>query len=171
VIVPDALLDEARALIEEFRSRGLVLAVAESCTGGLISACLTEIPGASDVLDRGFVTYSDASKTELLGVSEDTFRLHGAVSEAVARAMVEGALARTSADVAVSVTGIAGPGGGTAEKPVGLVHFAVGRRGGAIRTERRNFQGDRTAVRLASAAFALQLLRDAARASSSPQTL
>jgi nicotinamide-nucleotide amidase len=162
--LPDALLDEARALLASCRSSGLRLAVAESCTGGLISASLTEIPGASDVLDRGFVTYSDASKIELLGVPEETLRADGAVSEAMARAMVEGALARSTADVAVGVTGIAGPGGGSAQKPLGLVHFAVGRRGGAIRTERRIFQGDRTAVRLASVALALQLLRDTAQA-------
>jgi nicotinamide-nucleotide amidase len=163
MIVPDALLDEARALLASYRSSGLRLAVAESCTGGLISACLTEIPGASDVLDRGFVTYSDASKIELLGVPEETIRADGAVSEAMARAMVEGALARSTADVAVGVTGIAGPGGGSAQKPVGLVHFAIGRRGAAIRAERRIFQGDRTAVRLASVALALQLLRDTAQ--------
>lgn len=160
---PDAVLDAARALLDEFRALGLRVTIAESCTGGLISAYLTEIPGASDVLDRGFVTYSDASKTELLGVAPEIIRQHGAVSEAVVRAMVEGALARSAADVAVGVTGIAGPGGGSREKPVGLVHFAVGKRGGAIRVDRRVFQGDRTGIRLASVALALELLRETAR--------
>ena len=164
MIAPDSVLGVARALLDEYRARGLKLTVAESCTGGLISACLTEIPGASDVLDRGFVTYSDASKTELLGVAEETIRRHGAVSEGVVREMVEGALARSQADVAAAVTGIAGPGGGSAQKPVGLVHFAVGRRGAAVRAERRLFPGDRTAIRLASVALTFQLLREAAGA-------
>ncbi|HYX93336.1 MAG TPA: CinA family protein [Myxococcaceae bacterium] len=160
--VPDALLDQARALLSHCRSAGLKLAVAESCTGGLLCACLTEIPGSSDVFDRGFVAYSYAAKTDLLGVPKLLVEQHGAVSEQVARAMAEGALARSAADVAVAVTGIAGPGGGTPEKPVGLVHFAAARRGQPVRAERRLLQGDRTAVRLASAAVALELLGQAA---------
>jgi nicotinamide-nucleotide amidase len=160
--VPDALLEQARALLTHCRSTGLKLAVAESCTGGLLCACLTEIAGASDVFDRGFVAYSYAAKTDLLGVARELVEQHGAVSEEVARAMVEGALARSAADVAVAVTGIAGPGGGTPDKPVGLVHFASARRGRAVRAERRVFEGDRTAVRLASVAFAFDLLRQAA---------
>ena len=161
MIAPESLLGAARALLDEYRARGLKVAIAESCTGGLISACLTEIPGASDVLDRAFVTYSDSSKTELLGVPEEMIRQHGAVSEPVVRAMAEGALSRSRAEVAAAITGIAGPGGGSAQKPVGLVQLAVVKRGGAIRAEHRIFQGDRTAIRLASAALTLQLLREA----------
>ena len=154
------LVSEAAALLEACRRARLTLATAESCTGGLIAAILTEVPGSSDVLDRGFVTYSDAAKTELLGVPRELIDRHGAVSEAVARAMAAGALAHSPADLAVAVTGVAGPGGGTAEKPVGLVHLAAARRGGtAIHQESRYGDIGRQAVRLASVADSLRMLR------------
>ena len=156
--------EKAKAVLELCRARGLKLATAESCTGGLIIGCLTDIAGSSDVVDRGFVTYSNAAKTEMIGVSASLIARLGAVSEAVARAMAEGALARSNADMAVAVTGIAGPGGATEEKPVGLVHFACARRGGATRHLRRVFPGDRAAVRHATVDAALDLIREAAEA-------
>ncbi len=156
-----AALAEAAALLDRFRAAGTMLATAESCTGGLIAAALTHVPGSSDVVDRGFVTYSNAAKSEMLGVDPALIAGHGAVSEPVAAAMAAGALARSSAGVAVSVTGVAGPGGGSADKPVGLVWFGCARRGGPARTERRVFTGDRAAVRAATVAFAFTLLGDA----------
>lgn len=165
---PD-LTREAAALLDDLRRRGLKLAAAESCTGGLITALLTEIAGSSDVVERGFVTYSNPAKAELLGVPEAMLAEHGAVSETVARAMVEGALARSQADIAVAVTGVAGPGGGSAAKPVGLVHIAAGRRGGAVLHQECRF-GDigRGAVRIASVEVALQLAARVAAAPSAP---
>jgi nicotinamide-nucleotide amidase len=127
----------------------------------MIAAALTAIAGASDVVDRGFVTYSNAAKTEMLGVAPDLIAAAGAVSEAVARSMAEGALARSAADLAVAVTGIAGPDGGSAEKPVGLVWLGLARRGGRTATLRQVFPGDRAAVRRATVAKALRLLRAA----------
>jgi nicotinamide-nucleotide amidase len=153
---------QARDLLEQFRRLGLTLATAESCTGGLIAATLTEIAGSSDVVERGFVTYSNAAKTELLGVPAPLIAAHGAVSEPVARAMAEGALAHSQADLAVAVTGIAGPGGASPEKPVGLVHLAVARRGGETRHHRDVFPGDRRLVRLATVEHAFRMLREAA---------
>ncbi len=126
----DALVKEAEALLAACRARGVTLATAESCTGGLIAAILTEVAGSSDVFERGFVTYSNAAKSEALGVPSALIETHGAVSAEVARAMAEGALKNSRADIAVAVTGVAGPGGGTPEKPVGLVHFGAARRGG-----------------------------------------
>jgi nicotinamide-nucleotide amidase len=123
------LVDEARRLLAAYRRVGLTIATAESCTGGLIAALLTEIPSSSEVLERGFVTYSNAAKSESLGVADTLLAEHGAVSGPVAGAMAEGALARSRAEIAISVTGLAGPGGG-ATKPVGLVHLALARRGG-----------------------------------------
>ena len=161
-LLPDPLLRDATMLLEICRNRHLVLATAESCTGGLIAAALTAVPGSSDVVDRGFVTYSNEAKTELLGVTATIIEAEGAVSEAVARAMAEGALARSRADLTVAVTGVAGPGGGTAAKPVGLVWFGLARRGGATRAESRIFPGDRTAVREATVTQALALLAAAA---------
>jgi nicotinamide-nucleotide amidase len=153
-----ALLDAAEALLGAARGRGLKIATAESCTGGLIAALLTEIAGSSDVFERGFVTYSNDAKRELLGVPEELLTTHGAVSAPVARALAHGALRRARADIAVAVTGIAGPGGGTAEKPVGLVHIAVA-RGGDTRAEEHRF-GDlgREQVRLKTVEAALRLL-------------
>ena len=149
----------AAALLDAYRKAGLRIVTAESCTGGLIAACLTEIAGSSDVLERGFVTYSNESKIELLQVSAETLEKHGAVSPHVARAMVEGALAHSHADVAISVTGIAGPGGATPAKPVGLVYLACQRKGREPLIERHQFHGDRRAVRLASLEAAFELLR------------
>lgn len=154
-----SIADKAVALLALCRARGLKLATAESCTGGLIIGCLTEIAGSSDVVDRGFITYSNAAKTEMIGVPAGLIARVGAVSEAVARAMAEGALARSNADIAVAVTGIAGPSGATADKPVGLVHFACARRGGMTRHQRRVFPGDRAAVRQATIDAALDLVR------------
>lgn len=159
---PPALLDRAARLVAACRDRSLVLATAESCTGGLVAALITEVPGSSAALDRGFVTYSDRAKGEMLGVPAALIAAEGAVSEGVARAMAAGALERAGADVAVSITGVAGPGGGTAAKPVGLVHFACARRGGGVSAVERRF-GDlgRGGVRLASVDQALTLLERA----------
>lgn len=150
---------EATALLAACRRAGVTLATAESCTGGLIAAVLTSVAGSSDVVERGFVTYSNAAKTEMLGVSAALIAAHGAVSEPVARAMAEGALARSHADIAVSVTGIAGPGGATPAKPVGLVHLACARRGRTTLHAREVFAGDRAGIRHAAVAAAFELIR------------
>jgi nicotinamide-nucleotide amidase len=150
--------DLARAVLDAARARGSRLATAESCTGGLIAAALTAHAGSSDVVERGWVTYSNAAKAEELGVRADSLAAHGAVSERVARELAEGALARAAVDVAVAVTGIAGPGGATPTKPVGLVHLAVARAGAATLHERHVFAGDRTAVRAAATEAALRLV-------------
>ena len=128
---PPELLAEASALLAHLRSRKLKIATAESCTGGLIAGLLTEIAGSSDVVERGFITYSNEAKAEMIGVPMTLIAAHGAVSEPVARAMAAGALAASRADIAISVTGVAGPGGGSTEKPVGLVHFGACRRSAA----------------------------------------
>jgi nicotinamide-nucleotide amidase len=153
----------AEAVLSACRAKGLMLATAESCTGGMVAAALTDIAGSSDVVERGFVTYSNAAKSALLGVPQALIAAHGAVSEEVAAAMASGALAHAPVDLAVAVTGVAGPGGGSAEKPVGLVWFASARRGGAAVTERHVFPGDRGQVRLAATRRALELLLAAAR--------
>lgn len=161
---PD-LVAEATRLIADFTARGLMVATAESCTGGLVFGLLTEVPGSSAVMDRGFVTYSYAAKTDMLGVDAGLVERDGAVSQAVALAMVAGALAQTKADLAVAITGIAGPTGGSPEKPVGLVHFAAQRRGRtAIHRERRFGERSRSAIRLASVREAVSLLAEAALA-------
>ena len=149
----------AVAVLAAARARGWRLATAESCTGGLIAAALTEIAGSSDVVDRGVVTYSNAAKTELLDVPASLIEAHGAVSEPVARAMAEGAITHSRADLAVAVTGIAGPGGGSESKPVGLVWFALARRHGPTLAVARRF-GDvgRARVRTLSVETALSLL-------------
>jgi nicotinamide-nucleotide amidase len=150
----------AEALIADCTRLGLRIATAESCTGGLIVTALTEVAGASVVVDRGFVTYSNAAKTEMLGVSAEAIARGGAVSEAVARAMAEGALVHSLADLTVAVTGIAGPGGGTKEKPVGLVHMAAHRRGAGTLHQAHIFPDNgRAGIRIAAAAAALVLLR------------
>jgi nicotinamide-nucleotide amidase len=131
---PDDLTARAAELIDRCRRKGLMLATAESCTGGLIAGLITSVAGSSDVLDCGFVTYSNAAKTRMTGVPPDLIARHGAVSAEVARAMAEGAIAHSAADIAVAVTGVAGPGGGTALKPVGLVHCAAARKGHATIT-------------------------------------
>lgn len=148
----------ARRLVTTAENAGLAITTAESCTGGLIAACLTEVPGASRIFARGFVTYANEAKSELLGVPEDLFFSVGAVSEEVARAMAEGALRAARADLAVAATGIAGPGGGTASKPVGLVHMAAARRGGQTLHLREVFPGDRTAIRAGAVEATLALL-------------
>ena len=155
------LLQQAEAVLAAYRARGRLIATAESCTGGLIAASLTEIAGSSDVVDRGFVTYSNDAKTDMLGVPADLIVQHGAVSQPVARAMAEGALERSLADVTVAVTGVAGPGGGTAEKPVGLVHFGVAAKSEPTRAKHEIFAGDRRAIRLAAVVEALSLLLEA----------
>jgi nicotinamide-nucleotide amidase len=142
-------LDLATAIIADCTARALRLATAESCTGGLISACLTEIAGSSAVLDRGFVVYSNQAKHELLGVPADLIERCGAVSEEVARTMAEGARTRAGVDIAVAVTGVAGPGGGTAAKPVGLVHRALSTSSGTAHVK-AIFEGDRRQVREAT---------------------
>lgn len=158
---PDDIADLAAAVIAAARARGWTVATAESCTGGLVAGALTSVAGASAVVDRGFVTYSNAAKTDLLGVSEALLRTHGAVSEPVARAMAEGARDQAGATLAVSITGVAGPGGGSPDKPVGLVHFACASPSG-VRHARHLFEGlDREGVRLASIRAALSLLLSA----------
>jgi nicotinamide-nucleotide amidase len=154
------LIAQAAELLEAARARGETIATAESCTGGLLAATLTAIPGASDVFERGFVTYSNAAKSEMLGVPFWLIERHGAVSEDVARAMAGGALTHSHASLAVSVTGIAGPDGGTPEKPVGVVYFAALRRDGPVHDERVLF-GDlgRAEIRRKSVKRALALLR------------
>ena len=158
------IVAEAAGVLDALRRVGLTAATAESCTGGLIAAALTAVAGSSDVVDRGFVTYSNAAKAEMLDVPAELIAAHGAVSEPVAARMAEGALRHSGAGVAVAVTGVAGPGGGSAEKPVGLVWFGLARRGGPAWTERVVFPGDRGAVREATVAHALGLLRRVAGA-------
>ena len=158
-----ALIERAAALLTLCRNRGLKLATAESCTGGLVAGLLTEIAGSSAVVERGFVVYSNLAKQEMLGVPEETLVRWGAVSDATARAMAEGALAHSAADLAVAVTGVAGPAGGTMEKPVGLVHFAAARRGGESNALERRFGPlGRGAIRLAAVETALEMLEAAA---------
>jgi nicotinamide-nucleotide amidase len=158
-MLSDATLNEAEALLAACRSKGIMLATAESCTGGLIAAALTAIAGSSDVVDRGFVTYSNEAKNQMIGVPMVLIDTHGAVSEQVASAMADGALARSRAAIAVAVTGVAGPGGGSAEKPVGLVWFGLARTGAPATAERQVFPGDRTAIRAAAVAHAFGMIR------------
>lgn len=149
----------AERLVLLCRARGFTLATAESCTGGLVAGAITAISGASEIFGSGFVTYSNQAKTELLGVPPGLIAAVGAVSEVVARRMATGALGRAHADFAISVTGIAGPGGGSPAKPVGTVWFGLASRKGVL-TRHRLFTGDRTAIRAASVIFALNLLLD-----------
>jgi nicotinamide-nucleotide amidase len=149
---------KARAVLAACATAKLMIATAESCTGGLIAAALTAIPGSSTAVERGFVTYSNAAKTEMLGVPAALIEQYGAVSENVAVAMAEGALKKSSATATVAVTGIAGPGGGSPEKPVGLVHIGAAYRGKPPLLERHVFPGDRDAIRLATALAAMDLL-------------
>lgn len=151
--------DLAGKLVREFSQRGWMVATAESCTGGMIAAAITDIAGSSAVLDRGFVTYSNEAKREMIGVSAATLDAHGAVSKQTAIEMAEGALQRSRASYAVSVTGIAGPNGGSAEKPVGLVHMAMARKVGATEHRELRLHGlDRAAVRQATVTEALTIL-------------
>ena len=158
-MLPAGTLDQARALLAALEARGQTLATAESCTGGLIAAALTAIAGSSSVVMAGYVTYSNAAKVRMVGVAESSLAAHGAVSEAVARAMAEGALAHSRADIAVAVTGVAGPTGGSAEKPVGTVWLAWALRRGIVHTELLHLPGDRAAVRAATVAHALAGVR------------
>ena len=154
-----AFFEQASRLLDLCRSKGILIATAESCTGGLVAGALTEVPGSSDVVERGFVTYSNAAKSQMLGVPEDLIARHGAVSEAVARAMAEGALRHSGASLAVAVTGIAGPGGGSAFKPVGLVHFAASANWGAsLHSEQRFGDLGRFEIRQCAVAQALTML-------------
>ncbi len=150
--------EAAEHVLSTCRRRKLKVVTAESCTGGLIAATLTAIAGSSDVVDRAFITYSNEAKRQMLGVSWDALMGHGAVSDPVARAMAAGALARSEADIAVSVTGVAGPGGGSPEKPVGLVHFGAARSGHEPIAERHVFPGDRDSIRRISVLTALTML-------------
>jgi nicotinamide-nucleotide amidase len=156
---PDHLATAARAFLDRAKRHGLKLVTAESCTGGLIAACVAEIPGASAVLERGFVTYSNSAKIEMLGVPAPMIAAKGAVSAETARAMAEGALKHSRADLAVAVTGVAGPDGGSEEKPVGLVHFAAARKNGVVLSEEHRF-GDigRINVQAKSVMVAFNLL-------------
>lgn len=150
--------DAAERVLTSCRKHQFKVVTAESCTGGLVAAALTAIAGSSDVVDRGFVTYSNEAKHEMLGVALDTLEKHGAVSEATARAMARGALTHSLSDISVSVTGVAGPGGGSTEKPVGLVHFAAARAGFDIIAEHHVFPGDRDGIRRLATITALSLL-------------
>lgn len=160
-IADETLVVRATAVIRACAGLGLKVATAESCTGGLLAGLLTEVPGSSAVLERGFVTYSNEAKADMLGVPPDLIRQFGAVSAPVACAMAEGAIARSRAHLAVAVTGVAGPGGGSVEKPVGLVHFARAERGGATQHHEMRFADEgRAAIRRAALDFALKLLED-----------
>ncbi len=162
-LFPADITSTAARIVRDFTAAGRMLSTAESCTGGLIAGALTEISGSSAVVDRGFVTYTNAAKIQMLGVQEETLLRFGAVSEETARQMVHGALFRSRADLAIAVTGIAGPGGGSPEKPVGLVHLAAKSRSGKL-VHRKMLYGDigRTEVRLATIRTALQMLIDIA---------
>ena len=159
---PEEIDSLARLVLDLAREAGVTLATVESCTGGLVAGALTAVPGSSDVVDRGFVTYSNAAKTALVGVPEALIADYGAVSEPVARAMAEGGVKAAGVDFAVAITGVAGPGGGTAQKPVGLVHFAVAGVGRATAHRELRF-GDigREAVRLQSVRVALEMIVEA----------
>ncbi|MDH5189192.1 MAG: CinA family protein [Rhodospirillaceae bacterium] len=155
---PEILIIMAEDLIAACREKKIKLALAESCTGGLVAGCITSVSGSSDVLDRGFVTYSNQSKVDMLGVPQNTIEKFGAVSEQTAFAMAEGAIKNSDATLSLSITGIAGPGGGSDEKPVGLVHIAVAREGISTRCERHIFKGDRDRVRIQAVESGLKLL-------------
>ena len=162
MLLPQELYDKAKEVVEANRAAGRTVAVAESCTGGLVCAALTEIAGASEIFEAGYVTYSNASKIDDLGVSEEVVETFGAVSVATAWAMARGALSSTNADIAVAITGVAGPGGGTPSKPVGTVVFARAERGAdpsQIVADQKHFdEPDRAGVRLQAALCALELL-------------
>jgi nicotinamide-nucleotide amidase len=168
-MVDAELSERAGALLDLCRAKKLKIAAAESCTGGLLAATLTEIAGSSDVFERGFVTYSNAAKENMLGVTPSTLAKHGAVSRETAEAMAKGALAHAPVDLAVSITGIAGPGGAVPGKPVGLVYFAAASRAGRlIDRERRYGEIGRAQVRRASVIEALEMLADLADPQQSP---
>jgi nicotinamide-nucleotide amidase len=159
-MLPDSTLDDAESLLAVCRAKRIRLATAESCTGGLIAAALTAIAGSSDVVDRSFVTYSNEAKNQMIGVPMPLIENHGAVSDQVAAAMADGALARSRAAIAISVTGVAGPSG-TMDKPVGLVCFGFARTGFPVTTERQVFPGDRAAIRASTVVHAFKMIRAA----------
>ena len=159
---PEILIIMAEDLIKTCQDNALTLSLAESCTGGLVAGCVTAVPGASSVFERGFVTYTNQAKTDMLGVLPEVFTEHGAVSEPCARAMAQGALEQAPANLSAAVTGIAGPGGATAGKPVGLVHIAVARDGFETLHERHVFKGDRDRVRIQAVESTLRLLNQMA---------
>jgi len=161
-MIDAVLLAQAEAVLAECRALGWKIATAESCTGGLIAGALTAIAGSSDVVDRGFVTYSNEAKVEMLGVEPALIEAVGAVSEEVARAMAFGALENSHADVTVAVTGVAGPGGGSVEKPVGLVWFGLATRE-SVRSESRIFPGSRADIRQATVVHALGMIAGSVR--------
>jgi len=161
--VSSSTLGLATRLGALLQARGWRVSTAESCTGGLLAGAITDVAGSSGWFERGFVTYSNEAKTEMLGVRTETLAAHGAVSEPTAREMAAGALQRSASDLAIAVTGIAGASGGSAEKPVGLVCLALGRRGGGIESWTERFAGDREAVRNAAVIAALDRLIGQAR--------
>lgn len=156
---PAQIRELAETVLAEYAASGYMVATAESCTGGLIAGALTDIAGSSRVVDRGFVTYTNIAKTEMLNVPASLLHAHGAVSPEVAVAMAVGALNKSRADVTVAVTGVAGPGGGSEAKPVGRVYIATAVRGGAAKAKEYTFPGDRSAVRMATVLTALERLR------------
>ncbi|KNY17747.1 damage-inducible protein CinA [Shinella sp. SUS2] len=164
-IWPKDIEEAAQTIVTDFAARGLLIATAESCTAGLIAGAITEISGSSNVFDRGFVTYSNEAKREMIGVANATLKAHGAVSRPTAIEMAEGAIGNSGANISVAVTGIAGPGGGSEEKPVGLVHLAAARRGHAtLHREMRYGDIGRSAVRLATVRTALDMLIELSKA-------
>ena len=162
-LFPSDIVELAASVLSACRSRALKIATAESCTGGLISAALTEIAGSSDVLDRGFVTYSNEAKTAMLGVTPETLSTYGAVSNETAMEMASGALANSGADLAIAVTGVAGPGGGSAQKPVGLVYISLATKGRLTCRECRFGEISRENVRIETVRTALQMLLSASQ--------
>jgi nicotinamide-nucleotide amidase len=156
---PSEMLRHAETVLQQLRARGMTLATAESCTGGLVSALLTEIAGSSDVFTHGYITYANAAKTAMVGVSESMLKTYGAVSEEVACVMAQGAMNASGTTLAVAITGIAGPSGATATKPVGLVHIACARDGFSTLHMAQQFSGDRSTVRLQAVTAALELVQ------------
>jgi nicotinamide-nucleotide amidase len=159
---PDKLISLAEEVLACLKSKGLMIATAESCTGGLIASLITSIPGSSEIFDRGFITYSNQAKIDILKIPSALIGSKGAVSEEVAYAMADGVLNNTHADISISVTGIAGPGGGSEEKPVGLVYIGLGARNNKIIVEKNIFQGSRDEIRIATVERAVNLLLSSA---------
>lgn len=163
MILDKSIIDKAKELLEVCERKKLMLATVESCTGGLLAGCLTAVPGSSAVVERGWVTYSNQAKIEEAGVDPDLLAQHGAVSREVAAAMAAGGLRHAPVDLAAGITGVAGPGGGTAEKPVGLVFVSAAAKNELPVVQESRFQGDRDAIREASVALALDMLLDLAK--------
>lgn len=157
-LLDETLCHKAHAILDACKQRGVTLATVESCTGGLLSAALTELPGSSRMFTHGFITYANEAKSEMVGVTAELIKEHGAVSEPVARAMAEGALKASSAYLAISITGIAGPEGGSEHKPVGTVHFAAAMKGKPTIHAQHVFKGDRRAIRMAAVDAALDMI-------------